>query len=622
MAIKRYYATKDNTITNAFKSNLQTRGVSGNMGQSDILEVFSIYAQVSSSTDGLASELSRVLIEFDTSAINTDRTAGTIPASGNVNFFLKMYDAEHTQTTPKDYTMVVQAISQSWDEGLGLDMENYTDEDASNYLSASSGVPWADITGKATATIETVVKELLTAGTFTLTDAAGTSTTYGFASGVNVSTNTTAYTPGTTVNIGIDGMAGGDAGAVADQIIARINAGTNIGFTASKTGNNVLVTQNTPGTVGNKTNAQDSGMGSFVVNNFTNGADVEGGSYVENNEYIFTQSFDTGFENLEVDVSHLVEDWIKGPDNNGLSNFGFGVRLTSSNETAEDSYYTKMFFARGSQFFHKRPVIEARWDDSKKDNRGDFFLSSSLVPASDNLMNLYLYNVVRGELKDIPGLGENNGTQVLNVNIYSGTTGPVGETLTLPVGGNVISNNDVNITASHVETGIYSCSFAYTSSGITTIFDVWNSGSVEYHTGSGITVQTFDSQDYNFDQRYVSKVTNLRAVYDQGEKVRFRLYTRQKDWSPTIYTVASNDIETSIIDNAYYRFTRVSDNLDVIPFGTGSLNHTRLSYDTSGSYFDLEMSLFDTDTVYELSFAYLINGSYVEQPERFRFRVE
>ena len=66
----------------------------------------------------------------------------------------------------------------------------------------------------------------------------------------------------------------------------------------------------------------------------------------------------------------------------------------------------------------------------------------------------------------------------------------------------------------------------------------------------------------------------------------------------------------------------MSDNLDVIPFGTGSLNHTRLSYDTSGSYFDLEMNLFDTDTVYELSFTYLINGSYVEQPERFRFRVE
>jgi len=485
MAIKRYYATKDNTITNAYKANLQTRGVSGNMGQSDILEIFHIYAQANSSS----SELARVLIEFDTDAIDTDRTAGTIPASGSVSFFLKMYDAEHTQTTPKDYTLIVSPISQSWDEGLGLDMEEYTDLDASNWISASQGTAWT------------------------------------------------------------------------------------------------------------------SQRGDYITG--TDGAPTE---------YLFTQSFDTGFENLEVDVSHLVEDWISGD----LNNYGFGVRLTGSDETATDSYYTKMFFARGSQFFHKRPVLEARWDSSKKDNRGDFYLSSSLVPASDNLMNLYLYNVVRGQLTDIPAVGTGN----MEVSIYSGSTGPTGDKLNLPIGGGVVAAGDVNITASHVETGIYSCSFAYASSSITTIYDVWHSEGIEYHTGSAISVQTFDSQDYNFDQRYVSKVTNLRAVYDRNEKVRFRLYTRQKDWSPTIYTVASNAIETSIIDNAYYRFTRVSDNLEVIPFGTGSLNHTRLSYDMSGSYFDLEMDLFDTDTVYELSFAYLINGSYVDQPERFRFRVE
>ena len=219
MAIKRYYATKDNTITNAFKSNLTIRGVSGNMGQSDILEVFSIYGQVSGSTDGLSSELARILIEFNVDDISADRASELIPASGNVNFFLKMFDAEHTQTTPKNYTLIVQAISQSWSEGLGLDMEEYSDEDASNWLSASDDAGWANIGGKSTATIETVVKELLTAGTFTLTDASNVSTTYGFAGDVNVSANTTAYAPGTTVNIGIDGMASGDAGATADQII-------------------------------------------------------------------------------------------------------------------------------------------------------------------------------------------------------------------------------------------------------------------------------------------------------------------------------------------------------------------------------------------------------------------
>ena len=39
MAIKRYFAEADNTITNAYKEDMVTRGTGSNMGQSDILEV-------------------------------------------------------------------------------------------------------------------------------------------------------------------------------------------------------------------------------------------------------------------------------------------------------------------------------------------------------------------------------------------------------------------------------------------------------------------------------------------------------------------------------------------------------------------------------------------------------
>ena len=103
MAIKRYFASKDNTITNAFKSDLTSRGTESNMGQSDVLEVFSIHGQASSSS-GLSSELARVLVEFDTTDVAADRTAGDIPASGSVSFYLKMFNAKHGQTLPKNYT--------------------------------------------------------------------------------------------------------------------------------------------------------------------------------------------------------------------------------------------------------------------------------------------------------------------------------------------------------------------------------------------------------------------------------------------------------------------------------------------------------------------------------------
>lgn len=147
--IKRYFATKDNTITNAFQEDLVTRGTGSNMGQADILEVFSIYGQASSSA-GLTSEKSRIIIQFDTATAAADRTAGRIPSSGGVSWYLKLYNAKHSQTLPRDYTLEVLAVSASWEEGLGLDMEGYTDltygVKGSNWLTSSTTVSWKNLT--------------------------------------------------------------------------------------------------------------------------------------------------------------------------------------------------------------------------------------------------------------------------------------------------------------------------------------------------------------------------------------------------------------------------------------------------------------------------------------------
>lgn len=106
--IRRYYATKDNSITNAYQENLTTRGTGSNMGASDVLEVFSIYGQQASAS----SELMRTIIQFDTTEITTDRTAGRIPASGSVSWYLKMFNAPHSQTVPSDFNLIISAVSE------------------------------------------------------------------------------------------------------------------------------------------------------------------------------------------------------------------------------------------------------------------------------------------------------------------------------------------------------------------------------------------------------------------------------------------------------------------------------------------------------------------------------
>ena len=149
MAIKRYLADADNTITNAFDSSLtlESRGTGSNMGRSDILEVFSIYDQISGSSFGESQELSRVLVEFDIDAVSASRDAGSIPQSGSVDFYLRMFNAEHSSTTPTNFTLTVAAISQSWTEGIGLDMDDYSDAGVSNWVKAASSTNWTTFHG-------------------------------------------------------------------------------------------------------------------------------------------------------------------------------------------------------------------------------------------------------------------------------------------------------------------------------------------------------------------------------------------------------------------------------------------------------------------------------------------
>ena len=203
-----------------------------------------------------------------------------------------------------------------------------------------------------------------------------------------------------------------------------------------------------------------------------------------------------------------------------------------------------------------------------------------------------MYNVVRGQLQNIPNLDGNK----LKVEIYSGSTGPLGDPLMI-TNENGSSVNEVTAGLleenGNIVTGVYTASFASTSS-IDTVFDVWWTGSaprVEYYTGSYEPI-SFTTSDLLYDRSYITTITNLDDNYSKGQKPKLRVFVRDKDWSPNIYTVANATIETTIIEDAYYRIFRSIDNLEIVPYGTGSSsnNFTRLSYDVSGNYFELDTS--------------------------------
>lgn len=121
MSIKKYIAEADTTITDAYQPYSSARAHYSNMGASDSLQVFSIAHK------DLAPELCRILVRFPISKIIEDRSSGALPASGSMKFFLNLYNVEHPETLPTNYEMVVKPVSGSWEEGFGLDLENFLD---------------------------------------------------------------------------------------------------------------------------------------------------------------------------------------------------------------------------------------------------------------------------------------------------------------------------------------------------------------------------------------------------------------------------------------------------------------------------------------------------------------
>ncbi len=485
MAIKRYTAIADNTITNQFNQALRSRKTSGNAGLADSLEIFKLYGQVTSGSV----EQARILIKFPINetdlnegirTIKQDRDASILPSSGSVKFFMKLHNVEHPETLPRNYKLVAHPLRRAWDEGIGMDLDEFTDIGQSNWLSASSTTAWA------------------TAG-------------------------------------------------------------------ASNTSTDVNVTT----------------------------------------DYLMEQEFDTGLENFEVDITRYVED-VLSEDLNSGNNYGHVIQFSSSFEADSNSYYTKKFSARDSEYWFNRPIIEARWDSSIKDDRSNFYYSSSLAPAVDNLNDLYIYNNIGGRLKNIPSVGTGN----LLVSLYeSSNSAPNGTAL-------------VTVTGSHISTGIYSASVALTGTS-ETLHDVWFSGSTQFHTGTIYPEIRYTGTTTKTNDYYVS-ITNLKKVYESNETARFRVYTRLKGWSPTIYTRAVAEPQLYIPTSGSYEIFRIIDNYKVIEHATGSIKFTELSFDGSGSYFDFDMSILEPGYSYGILLAFYDDfiADYKPINKAFKFRVE
>lgn len=469
MSILKYKSTGDLSLTNAYYAYTNKNSYLSNNGAADTLEVFSIY------NNSDEPQKSRILLNFPYDKIKKDRLNGIIPLSGNVKFYVNLYNVEHIETIPKLFYLSVFPVSSSWDEGYGLDLDNRTD--------------------------------------------IGQSASLGY--GANWIFRTKTETP---------------------------------------------YEWNQPG-------------GDFI------------------NNYNLTQYFESGLEDLSIDVTSIIEDQLSDliPSN------GLLIKLSGSYEdgSLNQNFFTKRFSARSSEYFYKTPSLEARWEALVKDDRGSLYFENINLSDEDNKQNIYFYNKVNGRLKNI-----NNNPQIF-VKIFNSN-------------GQEIVNN---ITASNLSAGIYLATCKVPGSGEDTLIDVWYSGSNIYYSGS-IEARSRVFDDSYIEKDYIFNITNLKKIYSSDEKITIKIFAREKNWSPNIYHISNNLINNLIFNNLYYKISRVIDNLTIIDYGIEPIAYTKCSYDKNGNYFDIDMSIFEKGYMYKIDLMLLQGETRSQCNNSFLFKVE
>lgn len=366
----------------------------------------------------------------------------------------------------------------------------------------------------------------------------------------------------------------------------------------------------------------DEGIGRDIVYfsdedvcNFLTGSRTQGpwlsegcgtsGSVGSSCDYVSTlfasQSFVTGEEDLDVDVTTLVSATLAGviPDE------GFRISLSASHETDTRTYFVKRFSSRTAYDQTNRPELIVKFDDSIQDD-------TQLV-TFDETFTLFLFNSSRGSAANI----------MSGSTVVSGSNSLILKLSTEISGGwyDVAFTGSSHRVGSNNVTGVYSASVYLSSSnstlrtklnqsGSVDFIPIWGSidGTIPYFTGSKFTVRRYQASDMSFGHtQYVVTAYGVKADVSPDETLRVRVHLFDQQ-SPQVKLVRTPvEMPGVVIRNVYYSVRNVDNGNVVIPFDS-TKNSTRLSSDAKGMWFDLDASSLPTDQRYVIDIKTISNG--------------
>jgi len=113
------------------------RAKDANVGQASTLDLFKLYNETKLSGTGSQLEVSRALMKFDLNPVWNLTGSILDIRSSKFNAKLVMKDVMTGHAIPRNFTLSVFPLSQSFDEGEGMDTGKFSDVHVANFLTAS-----------------------------------------------------------------------------------------------------------------------------------------------------------------------------------------------------------------------------------------------------------------------------------------------------------------------------------------------------------------------------------------------------------------------------------------------------------------------------------------------------
>jgi hypothetical protein len=113
------------------------RAADANVGQASTLDLFKLYNETTLNGSSSQNELSRALVKFDLGPVTSLTSSILNINSSNFRATLEMKDIMTGHAVPRNFTLSVFPLSQSFDEGEGIDTGKFDDVHVANFLTAS-----------------------------------------------------------------------------------------------------------------------------------------------------------------------------------------------------------------------------------------------------------------------------------------------------------------------------------------------------------------------------------------------------------------------------------------------------------------------------------------------------